>query len=171
MTVGDLMIPEPVPVHPETEIAEAARLVRDLDVRALPVTGADGLVGIVTATDIVTRCVADNSRVQLVGSIMTPVPEVVSRSEPAEVAEAVMAFHAIDHLPVCHAGELVGMLSREDLSRRFASEVRGEQLLHEVRQELERLERKLSGRRRVLRERGNRSGRLRAAAPDDDTAT
>src|SRR5262249_59973045 len=44
-------------------LQHAARLMRDLDVGALPVCGADGrLLGIVTDRDIVVKCVAAGAR-------------------------------------------------------------------------------------------------------------
>jgi CBS domain-containing protein len=64
----------PICVFPETEIVQAARLMRDRRVSALPVGNADDILGIVTERDIVTRHVAEDRRSQLVGSIMTPLP-------------------------------------------------------------------------------------------------
>jgi CBS domain-containing protein len=182
MQVQELMRYEPPSVVPETSIEDAARLMRDTCSRALPVCNQDAVVGIVTAADIVTRYVADGRELQLIGSLMTPRPQTLSPSEPAEVAEALMDHHAIDHLPVCiEDGTLVGMLSRADLRRRFRrpsslprADGRPEPIddlsealayLHEARQEIERLERHLSGRRRTLLERESRHDRLRAVGP------
>jgi CBS domain-containing protein len=182
MQVHELMRYEPPSVVPETPIEDGARLMRDTCSRALPVRNQDAVIGIVTAADIVTRYVADGRELQLIGSLMTPLPQTLAPSEPAEVAEALMDHHAIDHLPVCiEDGTLVGMLSRADLRRRFCRlsslpraadhpepvDDLSEALayLHEVRQGVERLERHLSGRRRTLVERESRRGRLRAVGP------
>lgn len=192
MQVSEVMCHEPASVVPETPIEEAARLMRDTGSRALPVCNQGVVIGIVTATDIVTRHVADGRELQLVGSLMTLSPETLAPTEPAEVAEALMDHHAIDHLPVCiEDGTLVGMLTRADLRRRFLqpssaprSSGRPEALddlsealayLHEARQEVERLERHLGGCRRTLVERESRRRHLRivdrATAPYLDDAS
>ena len=151
---------------------EAARLMCSCRCRALAVCNKGVVVGIITASDLVTRHLADDCKLQFVGSLMTSFPLTVAPTEPAEVAEAVMDQRQIDHLPVCvDDGTLVGMLTRADLRRRFlepASRPRTTQhpgllddlsealaYLHDVRQEIERLERNLSGRRRALLERDN----------------
>lgn len=61
----------PVRVFPETEVVEAARLMRELGVSALLVS-KDEIVGILTERDIVARCVAEDNWPYFVGSIMTP---------------------------------------------------------------------------------------------------
>jgi len=50
--VEDIMTPVPVEIGPEATLAEAARLLRDNDVRRALVVSRGQLVGIVTATDI-----------------------------------------------------------------------------------------------------------------------
>jgi CBS domain-containing protein len=50
--VEDIMTPVPVEIGPEATLAEAARLLRDNDVRRALVVSRGQLVGIMTATDI-----------------------------------------------------------------------------------------------------------------------
>jgi CBS domain-containing protein len=64
----------PVCVFPETEIAQAARLMRDCGVSALLVGNGERVIGIVSERDIVTRHVAEDDHYQDVSSIMTPLP-------------------------------------------------------------------------------------------------
>jgi CBS domain-containing protein len=180
MLVEELMHREPPRALPETPIEEAARLMRAARCRALAVCNQDAVVGIVTASDIVTRHLADDRELQFVGSLMTSLPQVIAPGDPAEVAESVKDQREIDHLPVCtDEGTLIGMLTRADLPRRFREPAPGVRVagrpnllddlsealahLHEVRQEIERLERDLSGRRRVLVEREARRRHLHAA--------
>jgi len=66
----------PVCVFPETEIVEAARLMRDKRLTALLVGDGDRILGLVTDRDIVVRAVAADDHPRLVGSIMTPLPPI-----------------------------------------------------------------------------------------------
>ena len=61
MTVArDLMTPDPKCVKEDQTLADAARLMRDLDVGALPICGNDDrLKGMVTDRDIVVKCIAE----------------------------------------------------------------------------------------------------------------
>lgn len=189
MLVEELMRREPACAFPETPVDEAARMMRAARCRALPVCNENALVGIITASDLVTRHLANERELEFVGSLMTSLPHTIAPSEPAEVAEAVMDQREIDHLPVCTDDRtLVGMLTRADLRRRFRHPPSGtapdgrpnllddlsEALayLHEVRQEIERLERDLSGRRRTLVERESRRRHLHLAgtAPITDAS-
>jgi acetoin utilization protein AcuB len=46
-----------------------------------------------------------------VGAAMTPFPYFVQESDPVEVAERLMAAHAIRHIPVLRDGRVVGIVS------------------------------------------------------------
>ena len=61
MTVArDLMTPDPKCVKEDQTLADAARMMRDLDVGALPICGNDDrLKGMVTDRDIVVKCIAE----------------------------------------------------------------------------------------------------------------
>lgn len=119
MTVRAAMTIYPAFVFPETEIVTAAKLMRDLKISALPVCNGQQVVGIVTATDIVRRQVADDCALQLVGSVMTPRPHLVSPDEPVDRAITLMIDCCISHLPVCDQGELIGILSWREVSGRL----------------------------------------------------
>lgn len=117
MKVRDIMAGRPVFVFPETETVEAARLMRRLEIGALPVCIDGRVVGIVTDRDIVVRYVADGGRTKLVGSIMTLDPVFVGPDDSVELAEALMAEHRVRRLPVCDGDRLVGLVSVTDLAR------------------------------------------------------
>ena len=61
MTVArDLMTPDPTCVKEDQTLADAARMMRDLDVGALPICGNDDrLKGMLTDRDIVVKCIAE----------------------------------------------------------------------------------------------------------------
>jgi CBS domain-containing protein len=118
MRVREIMTGEPVCVAPDTEVIEAAELMRRHGVGALPVCDERRLVGIVTDRDIVLRHVARGHHVQPVGSIMTPYPFAIGPDEPVERAKAIMLEHRVRRLPVTENGEIVGIISRADIARR-----------------------------------------------------
>ena len=73
MLVQDAMSRDVLTVAPETTICEAARLMADADVGALPVAAGDRLAGMVTDRDIAVRAVAIGKGPETpVSEVMTP---------------------------------------------------------------------------------------------------
>jgi CBS domain-containing protein len=101
-------------------LADAARLMRDLDVGALPICGDDNrLKGMVTDRDIVVRCVAENGDPATTG-VMTLAkgkPVTVGADDDIEVALRTMADHQVRRLPVIDGHDLVGIISQADIAR------------------------------------------------------
>jgi CBS domain-containing protein len=72
MIVRDAMSRDVQTVGPETTIKEAARLMADADVGALPVAAGDRLAGMVTDRDIAIRAIAIGKGPETtVGEVMT----------------------------------------------------------------------------------------------------
>ncbi len=100
-------------------VQEAAELMGDLDVGALPVGTAEALDGIVTDRDILYRVVAEGRGPDL------PVGEVASRpvigcgeEDTIQAAMDLMATHHIRRLCVRDgAGRVVGWITLADLAR------------------------------------------------------
>ena len=122
MNVRDLMSEELFCVTPETAIDDAARVMRDKSVGALPVCTEGRLVGIVTDRDLVVRHLAEETRPDIVRRVMTPDPVTIGAEDPLERAEALMAQHRVRRLPVLDAGRLVGMLCQADVARHASHE-------------------------------------------------
>jgi CBS domain-containing protein len=59
MKVREAMTPDVQLVNPQQTIREAARLMSEFDIGALPVGAGDRLVGVITDRDIAVRAVAD----------------------------------------------------------------------------------------------------------------
>jgi CBS domain-containing protein len=59
MQVRDVMTPNAKFIPPDATIVDAAKMMRDLDVGALPVCDGDRLCGMITDRDIVIRAVAE----------------------------------------------------------------------------------------------------------------
>ena len=106
--------------------ADAARLMRDQNIGAIVVVEGKKPVGMVTDRDIVTRIVAagkDPARVTL-GEIMTDMLAVAPEDVGLHEALRLCGAEGIRRLPlVDHNGDLVGMLSLDDLLRRLAGEM------------------------------------------------
>jgi CBS domain-containing protein len=120
MLVSNLMNSNVITVSPDTNAAEAARLLSHYDIGSLPVTLPDGkLKGIITDRDIVLRCVAgDGEPYQTnISDLMTR--NVVTISPDADIKEAVslMASEKIRRLPVTKQGKLVGIIALADIAK------------------------------------------------------
>ena len=118
MKVREAMTRDVKLVRPEQPISEAARLMAELDIGALPVEENDRLVGMITDRDIAVRAVA------LGRGPDTPVIEVMSREvkycfEDQSIDEVTqnMGELRIRRLPVLNRDKrLVGILSLGDLA-------------------------------------------------------
>ena len=123
LVVRDVMKPEPRCVYPETPIVDAAKLMTDSRVGMLPVCDGRRVVGIITDRDIVQRHVAASLPTLTVGSILTPLPYVVSPDTSLEDAIELMRRHQVRRLPVCDDHELVGVISETDIKHHVTEPV------------------------------------------------
>ena len=122
MSIGDICTRDVVAADSATNLAEAARLMRDNHVGSLVVVDERNPrkpVGIITDRDIVTKVVAGevDARTLTIGEVvvgrpLTSVPE----AEPVITAFRLMRHHGVRRLPVVNsAGELAGIVSFDDL--------------------------------------------------------
>ncbi len=147
MRAMDVMVHDVVTVRPETDFADAVKLLIEHDVSALPVVDAENrLVGILSEADLIHRFEIGTEKTrpwwmeavtgagvlaeefakshgEKVGEIMTP--EVVSVTEETPLAEvaALLERKRIKRVPVIRDGKLVGILSRSNLVQALASVV------------------------------------------------
>ncbi|MEB3284690.1 MAG: CBS domain-containing protein [Candidatus Sericytochromatia bacterium] len=118
--VRDLMKPRVIAVTGVTFLPEAARIMKEEDIGALPVIKEDGtLIGILTDRDIAVRAVAADLEVRVtqVGEICTSDDVLsVSPDTSLEQAEKLMSEHQVRRLPIVEGkNHLVGVLSLADL--------------------------------------------------------
>ncbi|WP_030059474.1 CBS domain-containing protein [Streptomyces novaecaesareae] len=99
-------------------LAEAAKMMRDKNVGALPICGDDQkLKGIITDRDIVLRCVAEGkdpaamTAMELSGHL-----HCVRADDSMEMVLRKMEQHQIRRIPVIDGERLVGMISEADLA-------------------------------------------------------
>lgn len=120
MSVKDIMQRELRVADPATSLSDAAEIMRDADIGALPVVEGGQILGMVTDRDIVIRAIAENKDpdVVTVREIMTPEFVCVFEEQSEDEAAELMAKRQIRRLPVLNRDrKLVGMLSLGDLAR------------------------------------------------------
>jgi len=125
----DVMTRDATCVQEGQTLADAARLMRDLDVGALPICGDDNrLKGMVTDRDIVVRCIADGGDPAETG-VMTLArgkPVTIGADDDIGVALRTMSEHQVRRLPVIDGHDLVGMISQADIARNLPDESIGD---------------------------------------------
>lgn len=117
--ITDVMTRRPKTIQPNATVADAAALMRQMDVGGLPVCDGSRLIGMVTDRDITIRSAADGRDPHL-----TPVRDIMSsgvawatEDDPVEEAARIMREHRIRRLPVVdQRHSLVGIVSLGDLA-------------------------------------------------------
>lgn len=128
MTAHELMTPTPATITPRTTIAEAWDLMRDLDIRHLPVVDGEALVGMLSDRDLgsldvgrlLTEEGADVLRRQLARPVVQTMSTDVVVAEPeTEVSDLVTLFleHKVGAIPVVipDTRQIVGIVSYIDV--------------------------------------------------------
>ena len=126
--VRDVMTSNPRTTEATTSVADAARLLREEDVGALPVVEEGRLIGMLTDRDIVVRVLAEGKDPQ-----STPVGEIASREiqsaapeQELDQALRLMASRQVRRLPVVEGERLVGILAQADVAETAPAERTGE---------------------------------------------
>ncbi|MFC8449116.1 CBS domain-containing protein [Kitasatospora sp. NPDC057223] len=119
---GDIMHPGAECVGEHDTLADAARIMRERDVGALPICGENQkLLGILTDRDIVLKCVAEGRDPGQVsaGELAQGRPMVIEDDEDTEQVLRVMEQYRVRRLPVINHPDhkLVGMISEADIAR------------------------------------------------------
>ncbi|MYV99154.1 CBS domain-containing protein [Streptomyces sp. SID3343] len=99
-------------------LMDAARLMRDMNVGALPICGPDKkLKGIVTDRDIVVRCIAEGKDPSTMKAMdLADHLHCVRADDDMSVVLSKMEQHRIRRIPVIHEDKLVGMISESDIA-------------------------------------------------------
>jgi CBS domain-containing protein len=125
--IADVMTRQPRVIQPDATVADAALMMRRLDVGALPVCDGTRLIGMLTDRDITTRSTADGRDPHLtpVRDVMSPGVAWATEDDPVEAAARIMREHRIRRLPIVdERHSLVGVVSLGDL----ATDVRDDDL-------------------------------------------
>ena len=113
-------------VSPDTQIMEAWHVLKDNNIRRLPVLEEEKLVGIVTEGDLQEAKASDASSLSIyelnelldqltVDQVMTDHPITVSPEETLDRAALLMRRNKVGGLPVLDDGELVGIITESDI--------------------------------------------------------
>ncbi|MFI9205541.1 CBS domain-containing protein [Streptomyces sp. NPDC053048] len=128
MTVAkEIMHPGAHWITKSDTLDEAARLMKELDVGALPVGDVDNnerLCGIITDRDIVVKCIAEGRSPAecTAADLCEGTPRWIDAN--ADVTEVLheMENHRIKRLPVVENKRLVGMISEADLAQHLTDD-------------------------------------------------
>jgi CBS domain-containing protein len=124
--VSEIMTTEVQAIEPQQTLAEAARLMRTLDVGALPVVSGDRLLGMVTDRDLVLRGVAEHLAPDdaCVSDVMSSPPMWVTEDQDTTEVLRLMGERQVRRMPVINVDrELVGIVSLGDLALRQPAKV------------------------------------------------
>jgi CBS domain-containing protein len=143
----DVMVRDVVTARPDTDVADAIKLMAERDVSALPVLDTAGnLVGVLSEADLIHRVEIGTekrrpwwsealtgagtlalefakSHGKKVGEVMTSGVISVFEDTPLSEIAAVLERNGIKRVPVVNDGRLVGVVSRSNLIQALASVV------------------------------------------------
>ena len=105
-----------VAVRGQTTVREAAKLMREHNVGAVPIIEDEVLMGILTVNDVTYRVVAEGLDLDetIVREVMTPEPDTIKSDAMAVEALRHMQDGGYRHLPVVEDGRVLGVVSRRD---------------------------------------------------------
>lgn len=130
MSVKDYMTKDVIAISPETGVAKAADIMRDNDVRRLPVLEKGKLVGLVTAGTMAEASPSKATSLSIyemnyllnktkIRDIMIKKVITVSPNASLEDAIYLMLQHKIGVLPVLDKAELCGIITDRDVFKAF----------------------------------------------------
>lgn len=149
LKVRDIMSADPVTVSPDLSVTEAARLMVDKGIGALPVMEGDALVGLVTEGDLIMQDVKlefptylhlldgfimyppatarfESELKKAVGAdvraVMTSEPVTVQADASVSDAATLLVERDLSRLPVLDGDRLVGVVSKSDIVRSLLAE-------------------------------------------------
>ena len=98
-------------------VLETVRTMVEHNIGAVPVVHNGKLMGIFSERDLMKRVVAEglDPRSTCLAEVMTDDPLTVNMNEDLENCMTLMRRHSFRHLPVCHNGQLVGIVSLRDI--------------------------------------------------------
>jgi CBS domain-containing protein len=98
-------------------VLETVRTMVQHNIGAVPIVHNGELVGIFSERDLMKRVVGENldPRTTCMAEVMTNDPLTIGMDEDLDSGMALMRRHNFRHLPVCHHGRLVGLVSLRDI--------------------------------------------------------
>ena len=140
--VRDAMTADPFTIAAGASVVDAAKIMEQADVGALPVVDTDNILhGIVTDRDIALRVVAAGRDPQAttVGEIATTRVSPAYPDEPLDEAADQMTYRQVRRLPVVDDDRVIGMIAQADMVHELRDKQAGK-LVDEISQEPAKLE-------------------------------
>lgn len=125
----DIMTLDPRCIGENDTLVDAARLMLELDVGALPICGEDErLKGMLSDRDIVVKCLAKGGdpAQTTAGSLAEGKPITVGADDDVRDALTMMETHQVRRLPVIDGHDLVGIISQADIALSLSPTETGE---------------------------------------------
>jgi CBS domain-containing protein len=147
LTARDIMTPDPVTVAPDLGVTQAAKLMVEKKVGALPVLQDGRLIGLVTEGDLIMRDVKlefpsyihlldgfimyppstvkfehelKKAVAATVKDVMSEEPVTIGADAPIEDVATLFVEREISRIPVLEGDKLVGIVSKSDIVRSIA---------------------------------------------------
>lgn len=121
----EIMTPRADCIGEHDSLKQAAHMMRDLDVGALPICGEDNrLKGMLTDRDIVVLVVAEvgNPDTIRAGEFGNEKPVTIGADDSVDDAIAIMKEYKVRRLPVFDGHDLVGMVAQADIARNISDD-------------------------------------------------
>lgn len=131
MQVREVMTPQVTTVRPDSPLVEIARIMREEDIGAVPVTENEQLLGMVTDRDIVIRGLVAGHDVldRKAADVMSPDVRCCTADDDVDEVLRDMGDQQVRRLPVVDGSQrLVGIVSLGDLSREANPQAAGKSL-------------------------------------------
>ncbi len=130
MFVRDYMSLNPLTVNPEDTIGDALKIMKDYSIKRLPVLYKNKVVGIVTKQDLLKASPSSATSLSVweinylfpsikIKEVMTQDVIVVSANTFLEEVALIMKEKGFGSLPVVEDGELVGIITENDVFKAF----------------------------------------------------
>jgi CBS domain-containing protein len=113
MIAGDIMTHKVYTIRPEASIQEAAQLLFQQRISGIPVVDdADGMIGMLTEADIISKANREGLKVH---DIMSREVISVTEETPVDEVALLLSERKIKRVPVLRDGKLIGIVSRADI--------------------------------------------------------
>ncbi len=121
MRVAEIMTRHVEFIEPDATAQDAAALMGELDVSALPLGTPEDLKGVITDRDLLYRVVAEGKdpKRTRISDVATTLVFTCRADDALTTAMDLMASHNIRRLPVMDDERVIGWLTLSDLSRRL----------------------------------------------------
>lgn len=108
-------------VQQNETVLSACKVMCEYQLRALLVMNGDSLVGVLSESDVIRKCICDNVPIETttVAEIMTVSPQTLDADASLADAIELMKQGGFHHAPVLKDDKPIGMLSNDDIPEEY----------------------------------------------------